>query len=226
MRHKMSARCLAFARGGELLISAGTDHHMKIWNMPTIPEDEQVFAFDGRTRVVRWKAVPEDLLVVLGGAKQGIAGWDSSLDKAMVPSFRPTVYESPDPIMTLEWSFFKQAEPRGQPKTIGDLITRSVIRAGGPVEPKIEQWGTRSVSPHAPRVASIRADGILAIEDTSSGDTLLELDLRGSGPLRGVSFSPSGHLLAALVGTEVRVWNAIPFQPQKVVLTFGTAALR
>ncbi len=199
----------SFSPDGQLIVSAGDDGSVRIWDVARPSEPVVLAGHDGP--VYKAAFSPDGQSVVTAGGDATVRIWDTSgTERLVLTGHSGPVYNasfSPD-------GRFVASVGEDATLRLWDATTSAdpiiLIGHNGPV------WAV-AVSPDGQLVASGDDDGVVKVWERMGGAERMTLT-PASGSVQAVVFSPDGQLLAtAAEGGDVRLWPLAGGDPRQLV---------
>ncbi|MEM7205911.1 MAG: WD40 repeat domain-containing protein [Planctomycetota bacterium] len=197
-----NALAAAFGRNGSRIATAGEDGTISV---RSLPEGELLGEFTGSDRPISALAYAQDgSMLVSVDSEYTVRLWGSGDDLQVVPHPQRPGFTSESyvysvcfgstgrRIYTLSWGQGVQIFDAATALPVGQLASTTDCRMVG-----------FAVHPDETLVAVAKVDSGLEVFDLRTGDTIATLDSRYGM----MSFSPDGRRLAAVLESDLRVWD-------------------
>jgi WD40 repeat protein len=193
--HSGSVRSLAYAPGGALLGSAGGDGFVRLWNpvdggqVGEFPDEARALAFSSNSRVL-----------ASAGYQVGVVLRDSA------DSTRSTLLGEARRAYGL--AFAPDGSQLASANDAGDVCLYDLASGAEPISLAGHTCEILSVdcSPDGALVATGDVDGVIRIWESASGALVHRLAAEREW-VRSLAFDAASALLAAAIGSRVRVWD-------------------
>lgn len=190
--HTGPVRSVAFSANGKFILTASDDKTARVWEAST---GKEVAVLRGHKSPVESAAFSRDgKFMVTVGADNTTRVWDASMGQSLVD-----VRHGND-VTSARFSLDERAVVTAS----DDATVRVWNTTTGAAAPIVLSGHSAAISSDARLAATASRDLSARIYDPTTGQILAQL--RGSGALSKVEFSPDGRLIMT-TGHEVRLWN-------------------
>jgi len=179
-----------FTPDGKLVVTAGGDKSIRIWDAATAREVKKISDQVGAVRSI----------AISGDGTRLISAGDNSLDVWDLATGKGTQsWKTPSPSRQIALSKDgKRAVSAGKDVYVWDVETGKLVKT---LEPIGKDALSVALSPDGRRIASGASDGRVYLWDLESGALLTTL-ADGKGPVEAVAFSPTGRYLLTAGGGD------------------------
>ncbi|MDZ4658536.1 MAG: protein kinase [Bythopirellula sp.] len=200
--HTGPARCLTFAPDGKTLASGGQDNVIRIWNLATGKQTEELRGHASHVRDCAFSNDGEWLLS--GGRDQRIKLWQPAQYAEMV-----VLNDAANPDAVLAAHFSRDGKQvvtasRDRTASLWDVANHDLVRRFSEGHEFLAS--TAVFFADGSRLATGAGDGTVRIWDVATGTQLLEIT--GTGYTAALAVSADGQwLVSGSAGNDAQLWN-------------------
>ncbi len=195
--HAGAISAIALSSNDQLLATAGEDQTVRLWHMSTGTLLKTLTEHTGAIHAI---AFSDDQQTLISSAMYGIYIWQVTTGKLI-----KRVIQSAVPLYTYALNYRGQALLNRDPNSleVWYLPNQKLVRR--------LPWQTEIVSSAAFKtdsefLAIAQRDGAIVLFNVLSGNPVQTFQAT-TAPVRAITFSPSGHLLASTSGTIIQLWD-------------------